>query len=123
MQIGIYQLKCADWVLKCFGAEVLADKSERNYRFLEEALELAQSHGVTKEEALKLVDYVFGRPLGEPTQEVGGVMTTLSTMCTVYGYDLEKCATVELDRCHERMDIIRAKWRNKQHRSPLSGTP
>lgn len=120
--IRTYQRLCAEWAKKCFGLSVTEDKMQRNYRFMEEALELAQSHGVTKEEVLQLVDYTFGRPLGDPLREVGGVMTTLSTMCHVYGYDLETCAYDELEYCEANIDKIREKWRNKPQMSPLSGS-
>jgi len=121
MMFRSYQRTCAEWAKKCFGPDVTQDRAQRNYRFMEEALELAQSHGVTKEEVLKLVDYTFSRPPGDPLQEVGGVMTTISTMCHVYGYDLETCALVELERCEKNIDKIREKWKSKPQGSPLSG--
>ena len=62
-----------------------------------------------------------GESPGDPLQEVGGVMTTLSTMCHVYGYDLETCALTELDRCEQNIDKIREKWKNKPQLSPLPG--
>ena len=121
MMFRFYQRHCAEWAKRCFGLDVTQDRSQRNYRFVEEALELAQSHQVTKEEVLKLVEYVYNRPPGDPIQEVGGVMTTLSTMCHVYGYDLETCALTELDRCEQNIDKIREKWKNKPQLSPLPG--
>lgn len=121
MMFRFYQRRCTEWAKKCFGLDVYDDRAQRNYRFMEEVLELAQSHGVTKEEVLQLVDYTFSRPPGDPEQEVGGVMTTLSTMCHVYGYDLEVCAIVELDRCEQNIEKIRAKWLSKPKGSPLSG--
>lgn len=116
-----YQRRCAEWAKNCFGLSVTEDRAQRNYRFMEEALELAQSHGVTKEEILQLVEYTFSRPPGDPIQEVGGVMTTLSTMCHVYGYDLETCALAELNRCEINIAKIREKWKNKPMMSPLPG--
>lgn len=101
----------------------MSHRQERNFRFIEEALELVQAHDVTKEEVLQLVEYTFSRPPGDPLQEVGGVMTTLSTMCHVYGYDLETCALDELNRCEKNIDKIRAKQKSKPHAfSPLPGT-
>lgn len=40
---------------------------------LEEALELVQSNGCTASEAHQLVDYVFGRPIGDRKEEIGAV--------------------------------------------------
>lgn len=61
-------------MMACFGATISRDKAERNHRFLEEALELVQACGCTESEAAQLVAYVYGRPAGDPPQEVGGVM-------------------------------------------------
>ena len=75
------QSRVLPWMLACFGPTIPFDKTERNHRFLEEALELVQSIGCTQSEAHQLVDYVYGRPAGEPSQEVGGVMVTLAALC------------------------------------------
>lgn len=67
-----FQARVLPWLMECFGAEIAADRVERCDRFIEEALELAQSLEWPKERALALVEYVYGRPAGEPHQEVGG---------------------------------------------------
>jgi hypothetical protein len=54
-----FQVRVNAWMLKCFGPEISADSKERNYRFIEEALELVQALGCSREDAHKLVDYVF----------------------------------------------------------------
>ena len=38
--VDSFQHKVADWLRVCFGETVAADKRERNFRFLEEAVEL-----------------------------------------------------------------------------------
>lgn len=110
------------WTITCFGKEISNDKIERNYRFLEESLELVQSLGLTKEEAYKLVDYVYNREIGEPTQEIGGVYVTLNALCNANSLDLGECADREIDRIHqpEIMEKIRLKQANKPKESPLS---
>jgi hypothetical protein len=42
-----FQHRVRDWVLACFGEVIAADVTERNHRFLEEALELVQAKGCT----------------------------------------------------------------------------
>ena len=75
-----FQICVGLWIKACLGPLIAADVTERNHRFLEEALELVQSKGCTASEAHQLVDYVFNRPIGEPFQELGGVMVTLAAL-------------------------------------------
>lgn len=46
-----FQTRVNEWMLRCFGAEISKDKTERSHRFLEEAIELVQSNGRTESEA------------------------------------------------------------------------
>lgn len=110
------------WAKSAFGEDVANDRIQRGHRFLEEALELAQSIGVTKEDATVLVDYVFSRPVGAPPQEVGGVMVTLGTLCVPCDIDLGSAAMTELGRVQVKIDQIRAKQATKPFGSPLPGT-
>ncbi|WP_234851989.1 hypothetical protein [Sinorhizobium meliloti] len=118
-----YQHRVGHWMHTCFGNDVSYDKAERNYRFLEEALELTQSCGATAEDALQLVDYVFNRPAGDPFQETGGVEVTLAALCNAHQIDLDKAREAELDRVWSKADQIRAKHESKPKGilSPLPG--
>lgn len=116
-----FQKRVQPWMLACFGAEIAADREERNHRFLEEALELVQSTGCTQHEAHQLVDYVFNRPVGEPAQEVGGVMVTLAALCLANAMDMHHAGEVELDRIWTKVEQIRAKQAAKPKHSPLPG--
>ncbi len=118
-----YQSRVHDWILHCFGAKTGADKIERNHRFLEEALELVQAGGCTANEAHQLVDYVYGRPVGDLRQEVGGVMNTLAALCNAHFVDLEAAAEDELRRVWGKSDLIRAKQAAKPKHSPLPEGP
>lgn len=116
---GTFQARVAPWMLTCFGSEISADTTERNHRFLEEALELVQASGCTQSEAVQLVDYVFARPVGEPGQEVGGVMVTLAALCLAAGIDMHGEAETELARIWTKVEAIRLKQANKPKHSPL----
>ncbi|NIJ40397.1 hypothetical protein FHS78_000667 [Parvibaculum indicum] len=118
-----FQHRVNEWMLKCFGSEIAADRTERNHRFLEEALELVQSLDCTASEAHQLVDYVFGRPVGEPDQEAGGVNVTFAALCTAAGLDMRNTGEAELARIShpETIKKIRTKQAAKPDHSPLPG--
>lgn len=118
-----FQSRVRPWLLECFGAEIASDRVERNHRFLEEALELVQALGCSAHEAHQLVDYVYGRPVGIPAQEVGGVMVTLAALCLASGLDMHDAGDVELARISapEIAAKIRAKQAAKPKHSPLPG--
>lgn len=118
-EAGAFQQRVQPWMMECFGPEISADKTERNHRFLEESLELVQSLGCTKHEAVQLVDYVYGREVGDPPQEVGGVMVTLSALCLASGLDMHQCGETELARIWALVAKIRAKQAAKPKHSPL----
>lgn len=114
-----YQHRVHAWILACFGPEIGADRVERNHRFIEEALELVQSGGATASECHQLVDYVFGRAVGDLTQEVGGVLNTLAALCTAHGVDMDVAGEKELTRVWTKVETIRAKQKAKPKHSPL----
>ncbi|WP_244129232.1 hypothetical protein [Burkholderia gladioli] len=116
-----FQARVQPWMMECFGPTIAADRVERNHRFLEEALETVQSLGCTASEAHQLVDYTFGRPVGEPAQEVGGVMVTLAALCLANTLDMHAAGETELARISEPATVlkIRAKQAAKPKHSPL----
>lgn len=120
--MDIYFQECVGkWLEECLGRTVAADREERGFRFVEESLELAQAAGISKEQALELVDYVYSRPVGELPQEVGGVMITLHALCYAFNLVVESCAHTELAHIQENMENIRAKHAAKKIRGPLPG--
>ncbi|WP_242899122.1 hypothetical protein [Stenotrophomonas maltophilia] len=123
-----FQAGVAEWMGQCFLPSLYSDMTERGDRLLEEVLELLQAHGYDKARVPTLVDYVFGRPVGEPAQEVGGVMVTLAGYCWVAGIDMHAAGNAELARINQPdvMARIRAKQeaKNALHfDTPLPGNP
>lgn len=116
-----YQMAVQKWAVECFGQKHCDDRQERSWRFLEEALELAQAVGCTWGEAHNLVDYVFNRDKGDIHQEVGGVMTTLAVLCSAVHIDMIEAGYDELSRIHGKMEDIRQKQLAKRQSSPLPG--
>lgn len=114
-----FQHDVAEWLIDCFGREIASDRRERLHRFLEEALELAQAGGCTRDEAAQLLDYVFSRPLGRVADEAGGVMVTLAGACEAYSVSMKAAAEQELARNRNRTHAIRAKRARKITNSSL----
>lgn len=118
-----FQRRVMAWMHACFGVQITADKIERNHRFLEESLELVQACGTTPSDAHQLVDYVYGRPVGEKTQEVGGVITTLAGLCNAQAIEMMGAGETELARVWTKVEVIRAKQAAKPKHSPLPESP
>lgn len=123
VETATLQTRVQPWLMTCFGPEIAGDRTERNHRFLEEALELVQALGATAGEAHQLVEYVYGRAAGEPSQEVGGVMITLAALCLANDLDMHANAETELARINqpEIVERIREKQKRKPAMSPLPG--
>ena len=85
------------WVADTFGAPSTVS-IERAFRVLEEAAELAQAEGMTVERAIDIVRYVFGKPAGDPAQEVGGLGVTLLAYCEARGLSADAEEQREFDR-------------------------
>lgn len=116
-----YQMECWNWAIACFGTDIAMDRDIRNARFIEEALELVQSLGMTQSQAHQLVEYVFTRATGEASQEMGGVLITLAVLAAANDLDMNYCGMKELHRIWEPdvMQKINAKSRNKPAFSTL----
>lgn len=115
-----YQQGVDAWMQACFGEPIKSDQLERADRFCEEALELVQTMpGFNAERAHALVDYVFGRPVGERGQEVGGVMVCLAALCNTVGLSVQEQADRELERIWTKVEAIRAKQKRKPTGSAL----
>lgn len=108
-----FMSRCLQWAVECFDTDIVFNKQERNCRFLEESLELVQSLGLPKDKAIKLVDYVYSRLVGESLQETGGVQLTLNILCAINRIDLESCGKAELKRAWSIIDKVRAKQLTK----------
>ncbi len=118
---GPYQSRVMAWMRACFKPAHIIDTRTRGHRFLEEALELVQAGGCTKDEAIRLVEYVYNRPVGVIAQEVGGTMVTLAALCSAFHTDLFWCADTELERCWTNIAKIRAKQDLKPDFGPEPG--
>jgi hypothetical protein len=99
-----FQHAVSIWIRLVFKPEVVEDKQERNHRFLAEALELVQSAGCTVEQAHTLVDYVYGRTVGELNDEVGSTMVALAALCNEHGVDMGEAGIAYLEKVGLRLE-------------------
>lgn len=115
-----FQVRVGGWMLDCFNEKIAHDRVERGDRLLEEVLELLQWMGYDPARIAVVRDYVYGRPVGEGPQEVGGVMVCLAALCNACEIDLGDAAETELDRIlhPDVMARIRAKQAAKPPMSP-----
>lgn len=111
-----FQSRVHEWLVACLGIETAKDERERSRRFLEEALELVQSVGLTREDCQRLIDFVYGRPAGDPWQEAGGTLMALAALCTATGISLDEAGELELRRRWDKIEAIRAKDATKKWR-------
>ncbi len=120
-----FQQRVEPWFRECFPPAVCDDRLERGDRLLEEVLELLQSGDYPPERVAALVDYTWGRPKGEPVQEVGGVMVTLAAYCIAHNLDMGEAGEIELARINrpEIVQKIRAKQAAKPTGSALPVAP
>jgi hypothetical protein len=107
---------------RCFVRPDAMLPEQRAFRFIEEAVELVQAVGTSKADVLRVVDYVYGRPVGVVGQEIGGVSVTLAGLANSVDRSVDGCAEVELERCIANTERIRAKDLAKPQRSPLPGS-
>lgn len=114
-----FQERVAPWMQETFGPEISGDRMERCDRLVEEVLELVQSLEYPPERIAELTAYTYGRPVGDPVAEVGGVMVCLAALCLAGGMDMHAAAETELARIWTMVEAIRAKQATKPHRSPL----
>jgi hypothetical protein len=73
------------WALRSFGRDHVMNIPERALRTGEEAIEYMQASGVPEETALLCVKTVYSRPVGEPEQELGGILLTTAIACEARG--------------------------------------
>lgn len=89
------QRRVKQFVDEAFGPDSV---EQRALRFLEEAIEAFQAASGNQEQGLRLFDYVFNRPVGELSQELGGVGITLLALAETAGLDADAEEQRELRR-------------------------
>jgi hypothetical protein len=91
------QARIFEWARSTFG-EANIGPHERLRRFIEEAVELAQAGGLTREQIEAIVQHVYAKPPGVPQQEAGGVGVTLLAYCQAMGFSADASESAEVER-------------------------
>lgn len=89
------------WVRTAIGAQS-ATPAERALRLLEEAMELAQAEGISRNQTAALADHVHSRPKGEAIQEARGVAFCAYAYCGAIGQWMLLLAMEELSQAQSK---------------------
>jgi NTP pyrophosphatase (non-canonical NTP hydrolase) len=98
MSLTEKQQAVAAWAIRCFGLQQVSDPEIRSLRLAEEAIEFAQAVGTDQAKLHALIDYVYSRPSGEPSQEIGGVGVTWLAAAQSISTDAECALDDEMSR-------------------------
>lgn len=101
-----FQRRVNAWMIDCFGEPSTMNRTNRNHRFLEEAIELVQANGCSREEVERITKYVYDRDVGEVPQEIAGTMLTLIALANERGIHVDRVTAEELDRVR-KPDMVR----------------
>ncbi len=85
------------WVRSTFGIPN-ANVTERALRLFEEVAELTQAEGIDPVRLGAIIAHVYGKPVGDAVQEVGGIGTTLLAYCEAKGISADLAEERELQR-------------------------
>lgn len=86
------------WCVAVFGDHDDRSIPQRGLRMMEEAIEAAQSCGCDPAMLHRLIDHVYGRPVGEIQQELGGLGVTLLALAEAAGLSADDAESHELAR-------------------------
>lgn len=112
------QWKLIKWAVEMFGTVAL-DPKERALRLIEEALEVVQTVGLTREDIIPVLDRTFNRKPGELGNELGGLIMTAEALAEILNIDLQH----EAEREYKRITSIpKEQWQCKHAEKVAAGT-
>jgi uncharacterized protein with PIN domain len=101
--------RALQWAVDTFG-RIALDAQERAMRFLEEAVELGHSLGVSHVTVQAIVHRVYGRERGDVNREVGQAQMTLECLAKAINVDADNEATKEF---HRIQAIPKSEWERR----------
>lgn len=85
------------WALNTYGERTRGTRYQA-FRFLEEAMELAQTQGLKLEDLILTAEYVSARKVGETKVEIGDVALCLDILAENLGLTVDSCHADCLNR-------------------------
>lgn len=86
------QGRAYQWAMQTYG-ERTRNRRYQAFRFLEEALELAQNQGLSFEDMVRVAKYVSDRKVGDTKVEIGDVALCLAILAENLGLSVDTCLT------------------------------
>lgn len=115
MDIQFWQDEIRNFVHRVWGEKAMVNLPERAARVIEEAVELGQAHDISKEVMLAIVDRVYSRPKGDPSDEAGDVMFTLLAYTETAHVNIESVLALRLERVESiPVDVLRERHKQKR---------
>lgn len=111
ISISVYQDVVRNWTVRTFGEDGVKHSSQ--YRVVEEALELGQSLGVSKEDAINLVNKVCSLPVGDVKAELGDALFTLCGVANQINCSLAEVGYSTMNMNFNKIEAIREKNKSK----------
>lgn len=110
-----FQKRCLGWAQHAFSyaPKLVTSHRERALRYGEEAIELLQACGLSTADIQNLTAYVYSRPVGEITDEIGGSLVCLAALSSSYDISLEVAGDWAIAKCWDKVDAIRVKHADK----------
>lgn len=93
------QRRAFDWALATYGERTRLRRYQA-FRFIEEAMELAQTQGLGLDDLILAAKYVSERKVGDTKTEIGDVRVCLDIMAENLGVSVDSCHTTALSRIH-----------------------
>jgi hypothetical protein len=91
------QVRALAWATEVYGDRVKSARYQA-FRFIEEAMELAQTQGLTLADLVRTAEYVSARKVGDTKVEIGDVVFTLDILAENLGISVDGCHTTCLNR-------------------------
>jgi hypothetical protein len=92
------QTRAMAWAATTYGEQRVRQRRYQAFRFLEEAMELCQTQGLTLEDFVRCAEYVAARKIGDTKTEMGDVHICMDIMAENLGLSLDHCHTTALNR-------------------------